>query len=225
MRINDTQLLKNAFLDASLIEMRTLLDGAENDEYDFSLEFEEKISSVIEKIRKPKKRLSKRKIVAILIAAAILVSLMFTVVAFGDRIGSFIINITDKAFDFGMKSEDGYPKAIETKYYPTYIPEGFDIVGGHDYSVEKEYRLSDGTSKIVFRQQIITEGTISVSNEGDGYQLYNVGDITVYCFDIERSDVYIMVWEYNKYAFVMKFSKCIGVEEGFKIIESIQEKQ
>ena len=222
---NNTELLKKAFLDASLIEMSAFLDGTENDDHNFSLEFEQKINSVIEEAGKPQKHLNKRKIITILVAAAILVSLMFTAVVFGDKIGSFIMDITDKSFDLVTEHNSDYPNEIDNVYYPAYIPDGFTTVEMQDFDTEKNYRLSNGASFISFRQQIITEGTISVSNEGDGYQIYNVSDITVYCFDVERSDVYIMVWEYNKYAFVMKFSKCIGLEEGFKIIESIQEKQ
>lgn len=221
---NNIELLKKAFLDASLIEMSAFLDGTENDDHNFSLEFEQKINSVIEEAGKPQKHLNKRKIITI-VAAVILISLMFTVVVLGEHFGVFSIFKTERSVDFIVDKTITYPKIIENEYYPIYIPNGFTLTYQDiGFPIYKTYEFSNAKSKIEFEQMVVGNGIISVSNDYEKYQIMEIGNKRVHCFESVNNCKNIIICEYEKYIFKISFDTTIGLEEGFKIIESIQEK-
>ena len=180
--MTNKELFVNAFADAEKIEYKNYLDKLLFT-FDFSSNFEKKMSKLISKERRIKFS-TRRKISKSFLAAVIAAVIMFT--------GTMSVSATRrKAVDFIEKvfpkhitielSDDSVPKYdyLQTEYTLSSVPNGYELTEYEktEYSVWSVWKNVNG-DEIVFSQAVVG-GSMSVDNEHNleylkinGYKAY-----------------------------------------------------
>ena len=180
--MTNKELFVNAFADAEKIEYKNYFDKLLFT-FDFSSNFEKKISKLISKERRIKFS-TRRKISKSFLAAVIAAVIMFT--------GTMSVSATRrKAVDFIEKvfpkhitielSDDSVPKYdyLQTEYTLSSVPNGYELTEYEktEYSVWSVWKNVNG-DEIVFSQAVVG-GSMSVDNEHNleylkinGYKAY-----------------------------------------------------
>ena len=222
MNKNDLEIVKCALLQAKSAEMASVVPDSMI-EYNFSEKFEKEMNALIGKMRQKTIGFNKRTI-AILIAAVILVSLLFTLAVAGEELYNFFIEISEKGTHFFTPQNTENPQVIENSYCPSYIPQGYytddSFVDRHMLS----YTFKNDDSQIVFSQMVDNNIGHSINTEHEEYQIISILDCEVFYVFVENQNAYDFVWHNNGYLFTLTCINFIDFEEAVKIIESVEEK-
>ena len=166
-----------------------------------------------------KKILPTRKILTILIAATLIISL-FAVVAYAarDKIGGFFVDFFEKYAELTSDNND------ENNYSPsdvsiTYLPEDYNETRKNIGIASALYEWKNSEKIITLQFRIFSDGSQAVDTENSENTIVEVGDLTV--FRTEKYGQISATWTDEKMVYILSAT---GVEwdEMVKIIEGIK---
>lgn len=171
-------------------------------------------------IDEQKKSLPARKILTVLIAATLIISLLALVTyATRDKIGGFFIDFFDKYLELSTDEHNG-THTSPSDVSITYLPEGYNETRKKlgIASALYEWKNNDNIITLQFRPYSIN-GSHAVDTENSENTIVEVGDLTV--FRTEKYGQISATWTDEKMVYILSAT---GVEwdEMVKIIEGIK---
>ena len=170
-------------------------------------------------IKSSSKAITMRRLIAILVAAALL--LTGCAIVYRNEIRDFIEEICDSFVKVNFSDTDDTGKRIEDIYELTYIPEGYVLESSVEYStrVKYIYANSDG-KKIRFTQELLDTISFYADIEIGYNKVVGISLYDVYCKDTKEHIGYM--WNDGKYMFRLTMEAEISTEELKLIIEGIK---
>ncbi len=164
--------------------------------------------------------IKRRRALAIIAAVAAALALTMSVTAIRERVVNFFVEMFDTYAVITTDKTVDYPKTIEERYAPSYIPDGFTeksiIVKSRHIDVTMSNENDDEIYISQFVQGVETfidaerrVESINVFKENDGVYWESVGLRSIY-------------FEYNKYFFTIETRYDISEEELIKIAKSLE---
>lgn len=163
-----------------------------------------------------------RRIVAIIIAAALIFALSVTAFAFRDSIKKFFFGIYE---NFVYISSDGdgadpSPMEIEQLYTISDIPDGYEkILETREKAIAQQCWASD-TGAIILQQAISKNTNISSSNENGIVKEVRIGNRDTYMIYEEGS--YTFHWEEAGYLFMLNASDTLSYDTVIALVENVR---
>ena len=163
-----------------------------------------------------------RRIVAIIIAAALIFALSVTAFAFRDSIKKFFFGIYE---NFVYISSDGdgadpSPMEIEQLYTISDIPDGYEkILETREKAIAQQCWASD-TGAIILQQAISKNTTVSSSNENGIVKEVRIGNRDTYMIYEENS--YTFHWEEAGYLFMLNASGAFSYDTVIALVENVR---
>lgn len=170
--------------------------------------------------RKPLWKLTKAKIAAIIVAAALLLAGC----AYRNEIRDFIEEIYDKYIHITYSDEGANGKAIEEVYELTYVPEGYVLEETIADSIHVKYIFVNlNSNKILFEQSVIDGYTNAFDSENGKSQIITIENVNIYYYNHVES-LHYYLWNDGKYAYMLRSNVPIPTEELILIINGITKK-
>ena len=165
-----------------------------------------------------------KRLIALLIAAAMVIFGGLTVYAHGDQIVRFVKEVFSSFNSISYESDSDVPEYIETEYTMEYVPEGYEPSNTliNDVVVKLQWVNSAG-SELTFRQALINQSSLNNDNDHSSDEHIQIGDLTVYhVFSTDGYNSY--TWDNGEYIFQISCSTPLSLEEVTKMIESVNPK-
>ena len=164
-----------------------------------------------------KRRFSKRSLIAIIIAAALLLTGCAAYIC-RNEIRDFVEEVYEKfvRITYSPSDKQSTPK-IDEIYELTYVPDGYELVETISVDVYTLYRFrnQDGET-LIFEQDVLDNSKFGFDGEQGNTQLYEFGESEVYCRTLDTSSHYI--WNDGKYALCLISSVSFDKTELEKIV-------
>lgn len=179
--------------------------------------YEEKISELLSGSLNGERHSARRIPLVAAIAAAVLISLTVTAVAFGDKISNFFEEVFDKYTR--LEVNDTETDLLDEIHIPTYLPEGYEQ---NEYSEGLTYvdaTWDNGTNLIMYSQSALNAGSVTMDTESAEHSYVNVCGFNMHC--VTKNDTYLLVWEDGSYCYVMQCPVTLDWEEIERIVDSI----
>lgn len=187
--------------------------------------FSQRIRRLAEHPEKYTKKHRIKKIVIILIAAAVLLTGCTAIKPVRTAIANFIVTIF-KEGSYVDKSTDKNGKNSITEFYsPAFIPEGYELFEDEfvklyeDIITCRDLKYKKGNDILYFSQSE-TNSTITLDTENAEIKTFKVNNIE--CMSSRNINCYIVIWEQNGYRFRLAMTEEIPEETAKKIIESVE---
>lgn len=167
-------------------------------------------------------RMGKKKLIAILVAAALLLLAGCTAYVYRNEIGSFVENIYEEYVNVEL-SEDGDSllAEIEHVYTLTYVPEGYDLVENIVDNVGVRYMYVNGSGeKIIFDQSIKNSTSIGIDNDDGKAEVIKYKNLEIYLRTTDDKKHY--VWCDENYAIKLVCFESLSQAEILKIIDGME---
>ena len=221
---------EQALLDVNLEEFMDV-PAEQNIDMEFSSQFLVKAEELIRKSENKHWSSGKvflRKVVLVALIAGLLLLTACAVRLIWENIVSFQVEDAGTHYEFFYDPDDvaNAPKAIETVYFPTYIPDGYTetLVDYHVAAVTCIWNAEDGRS-LIYDQVLIPEDPLSgesghFNSEGAEAEWITVNNCQV--LRIEDNLWISYVWVTNEYEFSIMCQKPISDDEIIKVFDSIR---
>ncbi len=168
-------------------------------------------------------RKQRRRLAAVLIAAAMLFALVgCTVAVYKEQIGAFFTEIFEEHIKGSFTEEDDFNNQFIDEYYTlTYVPEGYELIESRPGELLSTtvWQKADG-AQLIFEQTPINSTYYFINNESGTTYVIEAGKYAVYFRSIEGTYTYI--WNNEEYAFALYFDIEISEEEIVKIIGELK---
>ena len=171
-------------------------------------------------IYKTKRRFSKKALIAIIIAAALLLTGCAAAYVYRNEIGDFIEEIYDTHIKLTYGGEQNFAGEIQEQYELTYVPSGYEKTSEKVTRVYIFYKYENEDKKALnFRQEPVGGIILGFNAEGGHTTVFICGDTEVYCRIFDTTFHY--VWSDGKYIFSIDSYEFLDETEIAKIIENI----
>lgn len=173
----------------------------------------------LEIIKKQEGTLPTKKVLTILIAATLIVSLLAVVTyATRDKIGGFFYEFFEQFVELTPEENLDNPFS-PSNVSISYIPDGFNETRREIGVASGLYEWTNGDSVITLQFTKATKGSVALDTEDSNYLIINVGEITVH--QTEKLGQLNATWTDDKMIYSLA---CSGVEwdEMVKIIEGVK---
>ena len=170
-------------------------------------------------IDEQKKSLPARKILTVLIAATLIISLLALVTyAARDKIGGFFVDFFDKYLELSTDEHNG-THTSPSDVSITYLPEGYNETRKNTGIASALYEWKNSEKIITLQFRIFSDGSQAVDTENSENTMVDVGAYTV--FKTEKHGYISATWTDKKMVYILSAT---GVEwdEMVKIIEGIK---
>ena len=175
----------------------------------------------IVKGKTPKKPINK-KMVAILVAAAVLL-LAGCAIIYRDEIREFVTDIREYFVKIDFEDGENESRAIDEIYELTYLPEGYSLEKQEINRMVVQYLFANAENDIIrFIQQSIDASNFYVDIENSDNVIIEIGDYTVYSRQTNGTHYYI--WNDGKYALTLNSKEELSHETLEAIINGIKNK-
>lgn len=217
---NDAKLFGEAIFEGLSNKFeRELADNAES-----ALCSETHEASILETIATAKaieQRISKKRLIAILVAAALLLFVGCTALVYRNQIGSFVEHIYEEYVNVELPDDGDDPiTEIEHVYVLSYIPKEYTLVQKIIDNVGVRYiYTNESGEKIIFDQSLMSNSFIGIDNEGEDAEVFEYKNNEIYFRNTERNTHYIWIKDGN--IFSLDCLKTLNREEVLKIIDEI----
>ena len=179
--------------------------------------YREGIERIHESYLQMQARISKRKLIALLVAAVIIVT-SITACVYREEIKSFFVGMFDTHARFEHEEENA--NIIETVYFPSYIP--------NEYTKDKTIynngmtylRYKYDNLELIYNQYPKSNYSGNLDTEGAEYDIITVGDQQIH--RTYKKNTFSMIWETERYVFGLTCHDSIPWEEIERIILSIE---
>ncbi len=227
----ERELFRQALLEARLRKSQQMID-ADTDEVQFSKKHLRKMQQIISADRSSLQfafySRKKKRILALLIAAAVLIIGSITVYANKDAIVQFVQKIFGDHIEVSYANQgnvDGIPEWIEQEYTLTYLPDGYELV---ETISEASYILMEWEGArgeyIRFEQRTMDGSLFVQDNEHSDSDVIKLAAYSVYCtYSWPESNCYM--WTDGRYVYQIICSKNITRDELTQMVTSVSEKK
>jgi len=198
------------------LEQMTELDLYSGTAVKFSQEFENSMENLLNSHAEKQVRLIKRKRFAKVAIALTLAFMMLTAFCAREEIARFFVKIFDDRTYVSIKGEG--PIAIETKYVPKIIPEGYVLERTSGGEAIKVTEWINETDSILFFQAC--KPLQMYVDESRTCTKTMVDDILIYC--LENEYVKFIIWAYEGYAFKLHCPGNVDWETIVQIVKSVE---
>ena len=167
---------------------------------------------------------NKKRLIALLIAAAMVIFGGLTVYAHGDQIVRFVKEVFSSFNTVSYESDSDVPEVIETEYTMEYVPEGYERTDDNIdmFAVWIQWKNADN-SEILFKQYLINQTYINDDNQHSTDGHIQIGELSVY--HVASTHGYnSYTWDNGEYIFQISCSTPLSLEEVTKMIESVNPK-
>lgn len=172
-------------------------------------------------VNESNKKFNKRTLIAILIAAALLLT-SCSVYIFREQIFDFIEEIYDKYIKVSYNEEqkdDG--ETIEEVYAANYVPEGYELKEEVSNPLMVYYMWENAASEtIVFEQFNLSSSAFLLDGEQGSTMIFEHNQLKIYCRQIDNS--YYYIWSDGYYAITVNSSVELDKNELIKMIDNIE---
>lgn len=192
----------------------------------FSFQFKEKMAKLVKSQKKPYYYMintAAKRVACIIVAfIAVLTTLTFSVKALREPVVDFFLK-TYRRFSIIFFEEESIPQdynaGIETYYEPTYIPEGYVRNNQQKgfFTQCVKYTDTNGNS-ITFQQEIINPSDLYIDTEDAKTSYINDGKY----FLIEKGIAKTIVWNDEKYVYILTVPSNLNEDEMLNIADSIK---
>ena len=139
-----------------------------------------------------------RKMIAILVAAAILL-LAGCAIIYRNEIREFITDIKEYFVKIKFDEGENYSQTIDEIYELTYVPDEYSLENQHIGKMLVQYLFSNADDDYIkFIQQSIDASNFYVDIEHSDNEIIEIGDYTVY--SRKTNGTYYYLWNDGKYA-------------------------
>ncbi len=190
--------------------------------------FSQRIRRLAEHPEKYTKKHRIKKIVIILIAAAVLLTGCTAIKPVRTTIANFIITVFEK-YSSVDKSTDANAKDRITEFYsPGFIPEGYEFVEeeidklNEELIITRDLKYIKGSKELCFTQ-LIAKATMTLDTENAEIKTFKVNGIK--CMSSKNDDGYHIIWDQYGYRFLLSTSADFTEETAKKIIESVKKSE
>lgn len=221
---------EQALLDGNLEEFMNV--PAEQDiDMEFSRQFQLKAEELIQRSERNHWSSGKvflRRVALVALIAGILTLTACSIPIIWEAIVDFFVEDTGTHYEFYYDPDDiaNAPQAIETVYFPTYIPNGYTeaLIDYHVAAVTGFWITEDGRY-LNYEQVLLPENPLSgesghINSEGAESKWIRVNNCQV--LRIEDKEWVSYVWVTNEYEFSIMCQKPISDDEIIKVFDSIR---
>lgn len=161
-----------------------------------------------------------RKMIAILVAAAILL-LAGCAIIYRDQIRDFITNVKEFFVEIKFDEGENDSQTIDEIYELTYVPEGYSLEKQEINRMIVQYLFVNEDNEIIrFMQQSIDASGFAVDVEHGDYNIINIDKYEIY---YQKTDgIYCYVWNDGKYALKLNSKEELSHETLEAIINGIR---
>ena len=214
MTNNQIALIKEALLEEERAEM-AVIDALPNEEVVFTEKHKIEMQKILSKHKKYTRNANRfipKRLVGVLAAILITLTLMMSISAIREPVIKFVEE------NEGVKP----PETIEKVYLPSYEIDEFYIQKTTNYGTLSVTTWTNNNNEFIRLEQTILEENYQafLHNESIEYTQINIELCDVYY--IEKGYSYYFVWSNNEYMFNMKLPNTIELSEIEKIIESME---
>ena len=219
MIMNNFNLVKEALTiitDVEVAAMDRIVENAPIPPEEIYTKCDEK---ALEIINKQQVSLPTKKVITILIAATLIISLLAVVTyATRDKIGGFFYEFFEQFVELTPEENLDNPFS-PSNVSISYIPDGFNETRREIGVASGLYEWTNGDSVITLQFTKATKGSVALDTEDSNYLIINVGEITVH--QTEKLGQLNATWTDDKMIYSLA---CSGVEwdEMVKIIEGVK---
>ncbi len=161
-----------------------------------------------------------RKMIAILVAAAILL-LAGCAIIYRNEIREFVTNIKEFFVEIKFDEGENYSQTIDEVYELTYVLEGYVLEKQEINRTIVQYKfINEKGESIKFIQQPIDASRFSVDIEHGDYDVINIDEYEIYYRQINTG--YYYIWNDGKYALKINSTELLPEQLLKLIIEGIQ---
>lgn len=221
MNNNERELFKKALSEAMAQKYDEELAECEENAVCSQKHYDKMQKIIGRNVYRPKKKLSKKALIAIIVAAALLLTGCTVAYIYRDEIRDFVEEIYDEFIKLTYDDEEQNPVGgIQEQYELSYVPEGYEKTREKITPIytHYEYENVDG-EKITFRQNLLDDTNFRLDSEHGDTIIFTYGEFDIYCRVFETS--YHYIWNDGKYALNINSTALIDDNELIKIIENI----
>ena len=173
----------------------------------------------IVKGKTPKKPINK-KMVAILVAAAVLL-LAGCAIIYRDQIRDFITNIKEFFVEIKFDEGENNSQTIDEIYELTYVPEGYSLEKQEINRMIVQYLFVNEDNEIIrFMQQSLDASNFYVDIENSDNVIIEIGEYTVY--SRKTNNMYYYLWNNGNYALILNSTEELSIDTLELIINGIK---
>ena len=161
-----------------------------------------------------------RKMIAILVAAAILL-LAGCAIIYRNEIREFVSKVYESFVDLRFDEGENYSQNIEDIYELTYVPDGYTLEKQEINRMRVEYLfVNTYDDRIKFIQRPLDDASFSVDIENGDYTIINMDKYQIYYRQINTG--YYYIWNDGKYALKINSTELLSEQLLKLIIEGIK---
>lgn len=226
MTDNQIKLLKEALLEEDLREI-AIIDALPDEKFVFSEKYKIEMQKLLNKHKKythTANRFIPKRLVGVLVAILITLTLMMSISAIREPVVKFIVNVYESFISIFVEEDEGAksPQEIENLYLPTDGIQGYRVQSSYNQGKISSTVWINDNNEVIFLEQSILENNYQafIDKESINYETTRIGS-----FDIHymiKNDSYFMVWSNGKYMFKMIFPGTIDFSKIEKIIGSME---
>ena len=168
-------------------------------------------------------RMGRRRLLAILVAAALLLLAGCTAFVYRNKIGSFVENVFDEYVNVDLPDSDNNSLTkIEHVYTLSYVPEGYVLIDqvADEVSVYYLYSNAQGNNLTYNQYPLGSSTSIGIHNGGEDATVIKHNNREIYVRNTKKGIKY--VWVDDNYLFTIAISQSIDDEELIKILDGIE---
>ena len=172
-------------------------------------------------VNESNKKFNKRALIAILIAAALLLT-SCSVYIFREQIFDFIEEIYDKYIKISYNEEQkGDGETIEEVYIVNYVPEGYELKEEVSNPLMVYYMWENAAGEtIVFEQFNLSSSEFLLDGEQGSTVTFEYNQLKIYCRQIDNS--YYYIWSDGYYAMTINSSVELDKNELMQMIDNME---
>ena len=221
MKNNDRELFKKALSEAMTQKYDEELAGCEENAICSQKHYDKMQKIIGRNICRPKKRLTKKSLIAIIVAAALLLTGCTAAYIYRDEIRDFVEEIYEEFIKLTYDDEDKTSgTGIKQSYELRYVPEGYEKITEKitPLYVYYEYENEDGV-KLTFTQSPIDGSNFYFDNEDGNTTIYEYNGYKIYCRVLNST--YHYTWNDGYYSLTIDSNTFLSENELNKIIDGI----
>ncbi len=167
-------------------------------------------------------RMGKKRLIAILVAATLLLFAGCTAYVYRNEIGSFVENIYEEYVNVELPEDDNVLTEIEHAYTLSYIPDGYVLTDEIAIDAWIMYQYTNDREEIIEFNQYPMGATIDIGidNDNGDVEVIKYENVEIYIRATEKKKHY--VWYDEDYAFTLTCSKEVERDEVLKIIDGME---
>ena len=225
MTDNQIKLLKEALLEEDLREM-AIIDALPDEEFVFSEKYKKEMQKLLIKHKKYTRNANRfipKRLVGVLAAILITLTLMMSISAIREPVIKFIVNVYENFISIFVEDEGAKPpQEIEHICLPTDGIQGYSIQSSYNQGKISSTVWINENNEVIFLEQSILENNYQafLDNESTYYKTTIVDIYEI--FYIEKNSSFGVVWSNGEYMFKMLFPNTIEFEEIEDIIRSFE---